>query len=95
MNVLLVLCVTKLYYLQGTTLRVPEEIKFGKRMCFIFAEFGKLKCVHHTIDTYSGLKWATALNSEKVDSVITHLLDIKGYLYKLRQTMLQQMSLRK
>jgi hypothetical protein len=30
-----------------------------------FAEFGKLKCVHHIIDTYSGFKWASALSSEK------------------------------
>jgi hypothetical protein len=31
--------------------------------------------VHHTIDTYSGFQWATALASEKADSVITHLLE--------------------
>ncbi|KAL6035037.1 hypothetical protein STEG23_037457 [Scotinomys teguina] len=43
---------------------------------FHFAEFGKLKYVHHTIDTYSGFQWATALSSEKADSVITHLLEI-------------------
>ncbi|KAL6045669.1 hypothetical protein STEG23_015755 [Scotinomys teguina] len=43
---------------------------------FHFAEFGKLKYVHHTIDTYSGFQWATALSSEKVDSVITHLLEV-------------------
>ncbi|KAL6032102.1 hypothetical protein STEG23_033054 [Scotinomys teguina] len=33
---------------------------------FHFAEFGKLKYVHHTIDTYSGFQWATALSSEKL-----------------------------
>ncbi|KAL6048885.1 hypothetical protein STEG23_006666, partial [Scotinomys teguina] len=43
---------------------------------FHFAEFGKLKYVHHTIDTYSGFQWATALSSEKADSVITHLLEV-------------------
>ena len=43
---------------------------------FYFAEFGKLKYVHHTIDTYSGFLWATALSSEKADSVITHLLEV-------------------
>ena len=32
--------------------------------------------VHHPIDTYSSFQWATALNSEKADSVITHLLEI-------------------
>ena len=39
-------------------------------------EFGKLKYVHHTIDTYSGFQWATALSSEKADLVITHLLEV-------------------
>ncbi|KAL6088252.1 hypothetical protein STEG23_033372 [Scotinomys teguina] len=39
-------------------------------------EFGKLKYVHHTIDTYSGFQWATALSSEKADSVIMHLLEV-------------------
>ena len=43
---------------------------------FYFTEFGKLKYVHHTIDTYSGLQWATALYSEMADSVITHLLEV-------------------
>ncbi|KAL6085602.1 hypothetical protein STEG23_035267 [Scotinomys teguina] len=43
---------------------------------FHFAEFGKLKYVHHTIDTYSGFQWATALSSEKADSVIMHLLEV-------------------
>lgn len=46
-------------------------MKFGKWM-FHFIEFGKLKCVYHTIHTYSGFQWATALTSEKADSVITH-----------------------
>jgi hypothetical protein len=39
---------------------------------FHFIEFGKLKYVHHTIDTYPGFQWATAF----VDSVIIHLLEI-------------------
>ena len=43
---------------------------------FHFMEFGKLKYVYHTIDTYSGFQWATALTSEKADSVITHLMEI-------------------
>ena len=38
------------------------------------SSFGKQKYVHHTIDTYSHFQWATALSSEKADSVITHLL---------------------
>ena len=41
-----------------------------------FAEFGKLKYVCHTIDRYAGFQWATALSSEKADSVITHLLEV-------------------
>ena len=43
---------------------------------FHFIEFGKLRYVHHTIDTYSGFQWATALASEKADSVITHMLEV-------------------
>ena len=43
---------------------------------FHFMEFSKLKYVHHTIDTYSGFQWATALSSEKADLVITHLLEV-------------------
>ena len=43
---------------------------------FHFTEFDKQKYVYHTIDTYSGFQWATALASEKADSVITHLLEV-------------------
>ena len=43
---------------------------------FHFVEFEKLQYVHHTIDTYSGFPWATALSSDKADSVITHLLEV-------------------
>ena len=43
---------------------------------FHFAEFGKLRYVHHTIYTYLGFQWATALSSEKTYSVITHLLEV-------------------
>ena len=43
---------------------------------FHFMKFGKLKYVHHTIDMYSGFQWATALSSEKADSVIIHLLEV-------------------
>lgn len=41
---------------------------------FHFAEFVQLKHGHHTID--SGIQWATALNSKKVDSIIKHLLEV-------------------
>lgn len=30
----------------------------------------------HTTDTYSGFQWATALSSEKAESVITRLLEV-------------------
>ena len=43
---------------------------------FHFAEFGKLKYVYHTINTYSGFQWASSLNSEKADSEISQLLEI-------------------
>lgn len=38
---------------------------------FHFAEFEKLKFAYYTIDTYSGIQWATALISK-----ITHLLEV-------------------
>ena len=43
---------------------------------FHYAEFGNLKYVHHTIEKFSVFQWATALKSEKDDSVITHLLEV-------------------
>lgn len=43
---------------------------------FHFLEFVSLKYLHHTVDTFSDFQWATALISEKTDSVITHLLDV-------------------
>ena len=43
---------------------------------FHFTEIGKLRYVHHTIDTFSGFQWAIALSSEKADSVITHFIEV-------------------
>ena len=43
---------------------------------FHFEEFGNLKYVHQTIDTYSGFQWTTALSSKEVDYIITHLLEV-------------------
>ena len=63
---------------------------------FHITEFGKLRCIHHIIDMFSGFQWVTALSSEKADSVITHLLEVMAlweYLYKLILAMLQHMSL--
>lgn len=39
-------------------------------------EFGKLECVHQTIDMYLGFQWVTIFTFEKADSVITHVLEI-------------------
>ena len=49
---------------------------------FHFAELGKLKYVHHTIDTFSGFQWATVLSSEKADSVNTQLLEVMANLHQ-------------
>ena len=43
---------------------------------FLFVESGKVKFVHHSIDIYSVFQWASALSSEKADSVIIHLLEV-------------------
>lgn len=42
---------------------------------FHFTQFENLKYVDHTIVTYSDFQWATDLSSEKIDSVIIHLLE--------------------
>lgn len=39
-------------------------------------EFGKLECVHQTIDMYLGFQWVTIFTFEKSDSIITHVLEI-------------------
>ena len=43
---------------------------------FHFAEFGKLKNMHQTIDTYSEFQWSTASSSEKADSIIADLSEV-------------------
>ena len=47
---------------------------------FYFVEFGKLKHVHHTVNTYSGFQWATTLSSEKADLVMIHLLVVTAFM---------------
>jgi hypothetical protein len=42
------------------------------------AEFGKLKCVHYSIYTYSGFQYATALSSETAYSIIIYLLELRA-----------------
>ena len=59
-----------------TNLKGTQRNEIWQMDVFHFSEFGKLKYVHHTIDTYSGFQWATALSSEKTDSVITYLLEV-------------------
>ena len=75
------MCPTCSFYNQtplpaGTNPKGTERNEILQMDVFYFAEFGKLKYVHHTIDTYSGFQCATALSSEKADSVITHLLEV-------------------
>ena len=53
-------------------------------------EFEILKYVHmliqHTIDTYSGFQWASAISSEGDDSEIAHLLEMMAILEMPLQT---------
>lgn len=60
----------------GTNPKGTQRNEIWQMDVLHFTEFGKLKYIHHTIDTYSGFQWATALASEKADSVITHLLEV-------------------
>ncbi|KAL6070006.1 hypothetical protein STEG23_001515, partial [Scotinomys teguina] len=74
-------CPTSSFYNQtplpaGCNPKGTQRNEIWQMDVFHFAEFGKLKYVHHTIDTYSRFQWATALSSEKADSVITHLLEV-------------------
>ena len=62
---------------------------------FPFTEFGNMIHVNHTSNTFSGFQWATALNSEKADSVITHLLEVMavmGIPAQIKMTILWHMS---
>lgn len=45
---------------------------------FHFAEFGKLTDAQNVTDTYSGLQWASALSSEKADSIFIKMMAIMG-----------------
>ena len=48
---------------------------------------------YHTIDTYLGFQWATALASEKSDSVITHLLAVMVIMGIPTQIKMEQSSI--
>ena len=60
---------------------------------FHFIEFGKLKYVYHTINTCSSFQWANDLSSEKVDLVITHLLEVMTIMVIPAQIKTDNMSL--
>ena len=62
--------------LTGSNPKGTQRNEICQMDVFHFTEFGKLKYVHHTIDTYSGFQCDSALSSEKADSVITHLLEV-------------------
>lgn len=47
-------------------------------------EFGKLKFLHHSIETYSHFSWASVMSTEKADTVITHLLEAFAVMGKPR-----------
>ena len=53
---------------------------------FHLADFEKLKYVLHTIDTYLGFQWATALNSEKVVLSLIHYKLWPSWVYLQKQT---------
>jgi hypothetical protein len=62
--------------LTGSNPRDTKRHEICQMIVFHFAEFGKLQFVYHTTDTHLGFQRATALSSEKADSVITHLLKV-------------------
>jgi hypothetical protein len=74
-NVVCVLYTTKFHYLLVVTLGTKIN-DIWQVYVFHFAEFGKQRRIHHTIDIVSGFQWATALSSEKTDCIITHLMEI-------------------
>ena len=59
----------------GSNPKGTQRNEIWQMNVFQFPEFGKMKYVHHTINIYSGMHWATALSSEKADAVLTHLLE--------------------
>ena len=58
----------------GTNPKDTQRNDIWQMDVFHFTEFGKVKYVHHTINTYSGYKWANA------DSVITHQLEVIAFM---------------
>ena len=50
----------------GTNPKGTQRNDAWQMHVFHFTECGRLKYVHHTIDTYSGFQWATALAPERL-----------------------------
>ena len=50
------------------------QINLVNGMCFTLQNL--VNFMHHTIDTCTRFQWVTALNSEKANSVIKHLLEV-------------------
>ena len=71
---LYLLIITKLRYLLEYSQNHTKN-KIWQMDVFHFIVFSKLRYLHHTTDMYSGFQRATALASEKADSVITHFLE--------------------
>ena len=69
----------------GSNPKGTQRNEIWQMVMFHFVDFGKLKYVHHTMDTYSGFQWEIDLSSEKADSVITHLLEIMAIMGILAQ----------
>ena len=69
---------TKLHYLHldVVTPGIKRNDIWQMDSFFLFCRIWKTKYIHHTIDTYAGFQWATALISEKVDCVILHGMEI-------------------
>ena len=61
---------------EGSNPKGMKRNKIWEKDVFYFMEFCKLKYVHHTIDTYLGFQWVTALSLETVLSAIIHLLEV-------------------
>lgn len=58
----------------GNNPKGTQQNKICQMDVFHLAEFGKLRCIHYSIDTYLGFQRASALSSVKADSA--HLLEV-------------------
>ncbi|KFR06524.1 hypothetical protein N306_05127, partial [Opisthocomus hoazin] len=59
---------------QGVNPKGLQALALWQMDVMHFSEFGRLKYVHVTIDTFSKMIWATALPGEKAQHVCKHLL---------------------